>query len=70
VIGYASGMTRMHVFFTMAVLAISIVACERATPGHSPTSHVNSPRCVSDIECSQEQHCIKEEHRPDGICGK
>jgi hypothetical protein len=58
----------MRVILVLVVFSLSILACEHAAPGHSPKSKINSPRCVSDIECGDDQHCVKEEHRPDGIC--
>jgi hypothetical protein len=52
----------------LALAAIVLFACAHAAPGEEPSSELNSPRCVTDIECGRDQRCIKEENRPDGIC--
>ena len=43
-------------------------ACAHAEPGKEPEDLLNSPRCVTDVECGTDQKCIKEQDRPDGIC--
>ncbi|MGH7281258.1 MAG: hypothetical protein ACRELY_07035 [Polyangiaceae bacterium] len=48
--------------------AIALFACAHAEPGKEPQNVLNSPRCVTDVECGADQKCIKDEHRPDGIC--
>lgn len=60
----------MRAIFAVVTFAVLLFACEHATPGHSPKSRINSPRCVSDFECGDDQRCVKEQHRPDGICAK
>jgi hypothetical protein len=52
----------------LVVAGIVLFACAHAGPGEEPSSELNSPRCVTDIECGRDQRCIKEENRPDGIC--
>ncbi|HEX7666694.1 MAG TPA: hypothetical protein VF407_19335 [Polyangiaceae bacterium] len=54
--------------FVVFSAAVSLLACAHAAPGQEPASELNSPRCVTDIECGRDQRCIKEENRPDGIC--
>lgn len=48
--------------------AIALFACAHAEIGQEPSEELNSPRCVTDVECGHEQRCVKEENRPDGIC--
>lgn len=60
----------MHMRAPLAIVALllSVGACEHTTSGNAPKSRLNSPRCVTDIECGQYQHCVKKGHHADGIC--
>ena len=51
-----------------AGLSLLILACERVPNSKAPKSKLNSARCISDIECGQDQKCVKKEKHPDGIC--
>jgi hypothetical protein len=54
----------------LVLAAIILFACAHAAPGEEPSNELNSPRCVTDIECGRDQRCIKEANRPDGICAQ
>lgn len=58
---------RLHapLFFCVTLF---FFACAHAESGKEPEDLLNSPRCVTDVECGADQKCIKDQDRPDGIC--